>query len=104
MPYTSALLGAVPRLDRAAHTPLPVIQGRPPDLSVELAGCPFAPRCPRAGDKCKQAPPLAEHKPGHWYACWYPLPGEAQAGAGEAGAREAGAGQGAGQAAAGGPR
>ena len=29
MPYTSALLGAVPRLDRAAHTPLPVIGGRP---------------------------------------------------------------------------
>src|SRR5208282_3054324 len=30
MPYTSALLGAVPRLDRAAHTPLPAIGGRPP--------------------------------------------------------------------------
>jgi len=28
MPYTSALLGAVPRLDRPAHTPLPVVQGR----------------------------------------------------------------------------
>ena len=75
MPYTSALLGAVPRLDRPAHTPLPVIQGRPPDLSADLAGCPFAPRCPRAGDKCTdRQPPFAEHKPGHWYACWYPLP------------------------------
>jgi len=75
MPYTSALLGAVPRLDRAAHTPLPVVQGRPPDLSADLAGCPFAPRCPRAGEKCaERQPPFAEHKPGHWYACWYPLP------------------------------
>ncbi|HEY1620758.1 MAG TPA: ABC transporter ATP-binding protein [Streptosporangiaceae bacterium] len=75
MPYTSALLGAVPRLDRAAHTPLPVVQGRPPDMSAEVAGCPFAPRCPRAGDKCaERRPPFDEHRPGHWYACWYPLP------------------------------
>jgi oligopeptide/dipeptide ABC transporter ATP-binding protein len=76
MPYTSALLGAVPRLDRAAHTPLPVISGRPPDLSSEVTGCPFAPRCPRADAKCSaQRPPFAEHRPGHWYACWHPLPG-----------------------------
>jgi oligopeptide/dipeptide ABC transporter ATP-binding protein len=75
MPYTSALLGAVPRLDRPAHTPLPVIGGRPPDLSSEITGCPFAPRCPRAGDKCTDRhPPFEEHVPGHWYACWYPLP------------------------------
>jgi oligopeptide/dipeptide ABC transporter ATP-binding protein len=75
MPYTSALLGAVPRLDRPAHTPLPVIGGRPPDLSAELTGCAFAPRCPRAAAKCAELrPPLDEHRPGHWYACWYPLP------------------------------
>jgi oligopeptide/dipeptide ABC transporter ATP-binding protein len=79
MPYTHALLGAVPRLDRAAHTPLPVIQGRPPDLSREMTGCPFAARCPRAGARClEQRPEFAEHEPGHWYACWHPLePGEA---------------------------
>jgi oligopeptide/dipeptide ABC transporter ATP-binding protein len=75
MPYTSALLGAVPRLDRAAHTPLPVVQGRPPGLSAEVAGCPFAPRCPRAADECaERRPEFTEHEPGHWYACWYPLP------------------------------
>jgi oligopeptide/dipeptide ABC transporter ATP-binding protein len=86
MPYTSALLGAVPRLDRAAHTPLPVVQGRPPDLAAVPAGCPFAPRCPRAGDKCSERrPDFAEHEPGHWYACWYPLPEET--GAGERGPR-----------------
>src|SRR6201999_3661325 len=38
MPYTSALLGAVPRLDRTAHTPLPVGQGRPPDLAADGGG------------------------------------------------------------------
>jgi oligopeptide/dipeptide ABC transporter ATP-binding protein len=100
MPYTSALLGAVPRLDRAAHTPLPVISGRPPDLSAEVAGCPFAPRCPRAGDKCAELrPEFAEHAPGHWYACWHPLPDET--GAGETGA---GGLAETGQAATGGPR
>ncbi|HEY1821307.1 MAG TPA: ABC transporter ATP-binding protein [Trebonia sp.] len=85
MPYTSALLGAVPRLDRPAHTPLPVISGRPPDLSAEVTGCPFAPRCPRADDKCReQRPSFAEHKQGHWYACWYPLPDGELAAAGGA--------------------
>ena len=63
MPYTSALLGAVPRLDRAAHTPLPVVQGRPPDMSAEVAGCPFAPRCPRAGDKCARAAAAVRRAP-----------------------------------------
>ncbi len=80
MPYTHALLGAVPRLDRAAHAVLPVVQGRPPDLSSDVAGCPFAPRCPRACAKCgEKRPEYAEHLPGHWYACWYPLPSEAAA-------------------------
>jgi oligopeptide/dipeptide ABC transporter ATP-binding protein len=80
MPYTSALLGAVPRLDRAAHTPLPVIGGRPPDLSTPSAGCPFAARCPRAADRCeRERPELAEDAGGHAYACWYPLTGSARA-------------------------
>jgi oligopeptide/dipeptide ABC transporter ATP-binding protein len=80
MPYTSALLGAVPRLDRAAHTPLPVVGGRPPDLSAPPAGCPFAARCPRAAERCeRERPELAEDEPGHAYACWYPLAGSAQA-------------------------
>ena len=49
MPYTSALLGAVPRLDRAAHTPLPVIGGRPPDLSAPPAGLPVRGALPAGG-------------------------------------------------------
>jgi len=92
MPYTSALLGAVPRLDRAAHTPLPVIGGRPPVLSAppgssRPAGCPFAPRCPRAADRCaRERPELAEDGPGHSYACWYPLGAAAGATSGASGA------------------
>ncbi len=76
MPYTKALLEAIPRLDRPAHTPLPVVPGRPLDaLSLAAqAGCCFAPRCPSARDTCQTvAPALTEHEPGHQWACWYPV-------------------------------
>jgi oligopeptide/dipeptide ABC transporter ATP-binding protein len=74
MPYTQALLEAIPRLERPAHSPLPVIGGRPPDLSALPAGCSFAPRCRHAADDCRATePPLDEHEPGHRWACWHPV-------------------------------
>jgi oligopeptide/dipeptide ABC transporter ATP-binding protein len=74
MPYTQALFEAIPRLERPAHAPLPVIGGRPPDLAALPAGCSFAPRCRHAADDCRTAePPLAEHEPGHRWACWHPV-------------------------------
>jgi oligopeptide/dipeptide ABC transporter ATP-binding protein len=74
MPYTQALFEAIPRLDRPAHAPLPVIGGRPPDAAAIPQGCSFAPRCRRAADDCRAAaPPLAEHEPGHRWACWHPV-------------------------------
>jgi oligopeptide/dipeptide ABC transporter ATP-binding protein len=74
MPYTKALLDAIPRLERPPHTMLPVVPGRPPDLSALGTGCPFHPRCPNAQDDCReQAPPLVEHEPSHRYACWHPV-------------------------------
>jgi oligopeptide/dipeptide ABC transporter ATP-binding protein len=83
MPYTQALLEAIPRLERPAHSPLPVIGGRPPDLSALPAGCSFAPRCRHAADDCRTTePPLAEHEPGHRWACWHPV---SQGGSGEMG-------------------
>jgi len=76
MPYTKALLEAVPRLELPAHAPLPVIGGRPPDLSEIPRGCSFAPRCDSARDDCRQAAPaLTEHEPGHRWACWHPVNG-----------------------------
>jgi peptide/nickel transport system ATP-binding protein len=70
-PYTQGLLGSVPQLDRAWDDDLPTIPG-----SVHTAafapGCRFAPRCPRAIDRCRAAPPLAEIAPGHFAACWRP--------------------------------
>ena len=50
MPYTKALLEAIPRVERPPHSALPVVPGRPPDLAALPPGCPFAPRCPNARD------------------------------------------------------
>jgi oligopeptide/dipeptide ABC transporter ATP-binding protein len=73
MPYTKALLEAIPRVERPPHAPLPVVPGRPPDLAALPPGCPFAPRCPNVQDLCREsAPPFAEGEPGHRWACWHP--------------------------------
>jgi oligopeptide transport system ATP-binding protein len=72
MPYTRALLGALPVLEREPHTLLPVIPGQPPDLGTLPAGCAFRLRCGAASATCGTEPPFAEHEPGHWWACWHP--------------------------------
>jgi peptide/nickel transport system ATP-binding protein len=83
MPYTEALLRSIPRIGNPSHTRLLAIEGRPPDLISPPAGCPFAPRCPYAQDKCHhEKPPLVEGSvPGHSYACWFPLSGVDKVGA-----------------------
>jgi oligopeptide/dipeptide ABC transporter ATP-binding protein len=74
MPYTEALLRSIPKLANASHTRLQVIPGRPPDLAATPAGCPFAPRCPYAQDRCRaEAPPLRSAGPDHVFACWIPV-------------------------------
>ncbi len=75
MPYTEALLRAIPKLNQPSHTKLNVITGRPPDLIQPPVGCRFASRCPYVQDKCRnEAPPLVESStPGHLYRCWFPV-------------------------------
>jgi oligopeptide/dipeptide ABC transporter ATP-binding protein len=76
MPYTRALFDAIPRIDDPPHTVLKAIGGQPPDLTVRLIGCPFAPRCDRSRERCcKEEPPLIADASGvdHRYACWFPL-------------------------------
>jgi oligopeptide/dipeptide ABC transporter ATP-binding protein len=73
MRYTRALLDAIPHLERAAHTELPVVSGRPPDPTALPLGCSFAPRCPAVEDDCTaMEPELAEHAAGHRWACYHP--------------------------------
>jgi peptide/nickel transport system ATP-binding protein len=75
MPYTEALLKAIPRLDQPSHSVLSVIPGRPPDPSADPCGCSFAPRCRCVRDDCRTTvPDLVYESPGtHRYACLHPL-------------------------------
>jgi oligopeptide/dipeptide ABC transporter ATP-binding protein len=78
MPYTKALLEAIPRVERPPHARLPVVPGRPPDLAALPPGCPFEPRCPNRQDLCRESdPPFDEGEPGHRWACWFPCNGAA---------------------------
>lgn len=75
MPYTKALLDAVPRMDGPSHRRLAAIPGSPPVLLGEQAGCAFAPRCSAADDRCRVERPVLAERPGyagHEVACWYP--------------------------------
>jgi peptide/nickel transport system ATP-binding protein len=75
MPYTEALLAAIPKIDAAPHTPLPAISGRPPDPTRPLKGCSFSPRCRYAAGRCHtEKPGLAEAESSeHLYACFHPI-------------------------------
>ncbi|MGH3631191.1 MAG: dipeptide ABC transporter ATP-binding protein, partial [Sciscionella sp.] len=57
MPYTLGLLGSVPRLDQPRGQRLTPIVGSPPSLVNQPPGCPFAPRCPLAADRCEEEEP-----------------------------------------------
>ncbi|WP_076862591.1 ABC transporter ATP-binding protein [Bradyrhizobium mercantei] len=75
MPYTEALLAALPKLDVAPHTPLPAISGRPPDPTRPLKGCSFSPRCRYSAERCgTEKPQLSTAEtPEHLYACFHPI-------------------------------
>jgi oligopeptide/dipeptide ABC transporter ATP-binding protein len=69
-PYTVALLGSVPRVDQKIDR-LASIEGQPPPLYALPRGCPFAPRCPDARERCRQEyPPEVAVDDGHRVSCW----------------------------------
>jgi peptide/nickel transport system ATP-binding protein len=76
--YTRGLMASLPRLgllrgEAAATNRLQEIPGMVPPLTNLPPGCAFAPRCPRADERCAvESPPYAEKSPGHWAACWHP--------------------------------
>ena len=75
-PYTAALVASVPTMDSDRGRPLASIPGRAPGPFDDSPGCPFAPRCPRATDRCREEmPPLERRSPTHRAACWHPLEG-----------------------------
>ena len=73
-PYTVGLLRCVPRLTATRSRVFETIPGLPPQVTQRRAGCPFAPRCARASDRCRtETPPLEEIAPAHSVACWHPV-------------------------------
>ena len=79
-PYTLGLLLSVPRLDDDRRERLQSVRGQPPDLIDQPPGCPFAPRCDWAMERCRlEEPPLmvvdpdagaGDHEVEHLAACW----------------------------------
>jgi peptide/nickel transport system ATP-binding protein len=73
-PYTEALLSSIPRLDHSPRRPLYTIPGLPPDLTKEMVGCRFAPRCRYVQPSCRTlSPPLEGVEDGHLVACYFPV-------------------------------
>jgi len=72
MPYTQALLSAIPLPDPLAPRDRIVLVGDPPSPANPPSGCVFHSRCfhPDRDDACTEVvPPLEEKLPGHWAAC-----------------------------------
>ncbi len=89
-PYSEALFESIPRLDQDRERRLYSIPGVPPDLSTELVGCRFSPRCQYATEVCTELEPVlslgtgpsAPSAPGdlaaaagseHVFACHHPV-------------------------------
>ena len=76
MPYTEALLSAVPipDPDLAHERERIVIEGAVPSPINPPSGCRFHPRCRYMTDICKEVePPLVDYGRGHLAACHHPL-------------------------------
>ena len=72
MPYTQALLSAVPVPDPTAKKSRVVLHGDVPSPANPPSGCVFHPRCqhPAKDAACAEiVPPLEEKAPNHWAAC-----------------------------------
>ncbi len=68
-PYTKALISSIPDLLKEGEK-LRGIPGNLPDLSEEIVGCPFAPRCPLADEGCFEKTPHLEKIGERHVACF----------------------------------
>jgi oligopeptide transport system ATP-binding protein len=71
-PYTLCLLKSLPRVDSSRRNErLATIPGFPPDGITVYPGCPLAPRCTFAIERCHlENPQLRQVVQGHKIACW----------------------------------
>jgi oligopeptide/dipeptide ABC transporter ATP-binding protein len=72
MPYTQALLSAVPVPDPKSTRARILLPGEPPSPANPPSGCVFHPRCPhplKDAECARVVPQLEEKAPGHFVAC-----------------------------------
>jgi peptide/nickel transport system ATP-binding protein len=74
-PYTQALLASMPNLENTTKHGLASIAGLPPDLTKEIVGCRFAPRCSYATDQCRAEEPALTMQGDRGFACFHPVEG-----------------------------
>ncbi len=68
-PYTQRLLHSVLRVDKTIEMP-EVDAGLSEEVAYSVAGCRFAPRCPRVLPHCwEEHPPREQAGPDHWVTC-----------------------------------
>jgi len=73
-PYTRGLLDSVPSTDPKLRGHLKPVSGEIPSALNPPPGCAFAPRCARATEECRRAPPpLMAAGAGRTHACLHPL-------------------------------
>jgi oligopeptide transport system ATP-binding protein len=73
-PYTAGLLKCVPGVSGPLLERLPTLPGQPPQPRDSSPGCAFAPRCPRAAERCRaERPELHEGPRRTQVACHYPM-------------------------------
>jgi oligopeptide transport system ATP-binding protein len=72
-PYTAELLKCLPSLSGPRFTRLPTLAGQPPRPGERLEACAFAPRCPRAADRCRIERPTLQGASANQVACHFPL-------------------------------
>ena len=71
-PYTRGLLKSTPGISDDTDGDLYQIPGMPPDAANLPRGCPFAERCERAVDICRdQPPPFVQVSEGHFSLCHF---------------------------------
>ncbi len=69
-PYTQALVSAVPQVEPDGREVIR-LEGDPPSPIAPPPGCHFAPRCPRAEARCREAyPPVTPLEAGRWVRCF----------------------------------
>jgi oligopeptide transport system ATP-binding protein len=77
-PYTAELLKCIPSVTGPRWERLPSLPGQPPEAGDVFAGCAFAPRCPRAAERCRSERPLLQEAAGsdgaaRAVACHFPV-------------------------------